>query len=98
MRTTTTSLKLPTKLKERIASLAKSSGKTPHAWMIEALERQAELAELREKFLYEALDSAAEVDSGGPLYAAEEVHAYIRARAAGRPVKKPRPIKRDREH
>jgi predicted transcriptional regulator len=94
----TTTLKLPTELKERIAPLARKSGKTPHAWMVEALERQAALAEMREGFVQDALNSAAEVDAGGPLYAAEEVHSFILARASGKPAKRPRPAKRGRRH
>jgi len=88
-----TTLKLPDHLKARIAPLAEAAGKTPHAWMVEALETQAELAELRRSFIRDALDSATEVDQGGPLYAMEDVHAYIRARAAGRAAERPRPVK-----
>jgi len=92
----TTTLKLPEPLKARIAPLADAAGKTPHAWMVEALEAQAALAEMREAFIAEAEASAAEVDAGGPLYAAEDVHAYIVARASGRAVRRPKPIRRPR--
>ena len=91
--TTTTTLKLPDDLKTRIAPLAEAVGKTPHAWMVEALEAQAALAEMRELFIADAQASAAEVDAGGPLYAAEDVHAYIVARASGRPARKPTPTR-----
>ncbi|NJN40650.1 MAG: hypothetical protein HC807_07260, partial [Gammaproteobacteria bacterium] len=73
--TATTTLKLPEELKSRIAPLAEAMGKTPHAWMVDALAAQAALAEMREAFIADALASAAEIDAGGPLYAAEEVHA-----------------------
>lgn len=92
--TTSTTLKLPDELKARIAPLAKAAGKTPHAWMVEALEAQAGLAEMRRSFIKEALASAAEVDAGGPLYTMEDVHAYIRARAAGQAAKRPKPVTR----
>jgi predicted transcriptional regulator len=94
--TTSTTLKLPDELKARITPLAESAGKTPHAWMVEALRAQAELAEMREAFLAEALASAAETDAGGPLYAMEDVHAYIRSRAAGKKASRPKPISRVR--
>jgi len=90
----TTTLKLPEELKTRIAPLAKSAAKTPHAWMVEALETQAKLAEIRQSFINDALASAAEVDAGGPLYAMQDVHAYILARAAGKPAKRPKPVAR----
>ncbi len=92
----TTTLKLPEPLKARIAPLAKAAGKTPHAWMIDALEAQAALAEMREAFIAEADASAADVDAGGPLYAAEDVHAYIAARAAAKPARRPLPVRRAR--
>ena len=94
--TTTTTLKLPEPLKARIAPLAEAAGKTPHAWMVDALEAQAALAEMREAFIAEAEASAADVDAGGPLYAAEEVHAYIAARATGKTARRPQPARRAR--
>jgi len=77
-------IKLPGALKERIAPLADAAGKTPHAWMVEALERQVEFAEARESFIRDAEASAAEVDAGGDLYAAKSVVSYLNARAAGK--------------
>jgi len=94
----TTTLKLPEELKARIAPLARQAGKTPHAWMLEALEREAALCELREGFLQAGRKSAQEVDAGGPLYAAEDVHSYILARVSGKPSRRPAPIKRPRRH
>lgn len=90
--TTATTLKLPEDLKQRIAPLAEAAGKTAHAWMVEALERQADLAEAREAFLRDAEASAAEVDAGGALYAAEDVAAYLLARGAGKAATRPRRI------
>jgi predicted transcriptional regulator len=88
-----TTLKLPAALKGRIAPLADAAGKTPHAWMVDALERQAALAEAREAFLADAQAAAAEIDAGGALYAAEDVAAYVLARGAGRRAPpRPRPL------
>jgi predicted transcriptional regulator len=90
----TTTLKLPEELKERIASVAQASGRTPHAFMIEALEAQARLAEMRQSFINDAIASATEVDAGGALYAMEDVQAYILARTSGKTAKRPKPIAR----
>jgi predicted transcriptional regulator len=87
----TATLKLPEELKARIAPLADSSAKTPHAWMIEALEAQARLAEMRQSFIGDALASAAEVDAGGALFAMQDVHEYIISKAADKPAKRPKP-------
>lgn len=92
----TTTLKLTEDLKTRIAPLAEAAGKTPHAWMVEALEAQAALAEMREAFIADAQVSATEVDAGGPLYAAEDVHAYIVARASGITARRPKAAKHKR--
>jgi predicted transcriptional regulator len=88
----TTTLKLPEKLKRRIAPLAKSADKTPHAWMLEALELQASLAERRRSFVADALDSEKQVRKSGKAYRAEDVHRYIRARASGRKPARPKPV------
>jgi len=88
----TTTIKLPADLKQRIAPLAEAAGKTVHAWMVEALERQAALAEAREAFLREAGASAAEIDAGGALYSAQDVAAYLLSRAAGKAAARPRRV------
>jgi predicted transcriptional regulator len=91
--TTPTTIKLPDELKERIAPLADAAGKSAHAWMVEALERQADLAEAREAFIQDAEVTAAEVDAGGALFAAEDVASYLFARAAGkRSVARPKAL------
>jgi predicted transcriptional regulator len=92
--TSATTIKLPDDLKQRIAPLAEAAGKTAHAWMVEALERQAAMAEAREAFLRDAEASAAEVDTGGPLYAAEDVAAYLLSRAAGKAAARPRRVRK----
>jgi predicted transcriptional regulator len=91
---TTTSLKLPEDLKARITSIAQLTGKAPHAFMIEALENQAYLAEMRQSFLNDANASAADVDAGGALYAMEDVQKYILSRTTGKATKRPKPVTR----
>lgn len=90
---TTTTLKLPDSLKKRIAPLAESAGKTPHAWMVEALETHAALAEKRRAFVADALAAQKEVEKTGLVYRAEDVHRYMRARAAGKKPSRPKPVK-----
>ena len=88
-----TTLKLPEDLKKRLGPLAKSAGKTPHAWMIEALETQATLAEKRRAFIDDARAAEKEVDKAGVVYRAIDVHRYIRARAAGNKAARPKPVR-----
>ena len=93
MPATTTTLKLPENLKKRIAPLAESAGKTPHAWMIQALEVQAALAEKRKAFVADALAAEREAEKTGVAYRADDVHRYIHARAAGKKARRPKPTK-----
>jgi predicted transcriptional regulator len=90
----TTTLKLPEELKARITSAARAIGKSPHAFMVEALETQARLADLRQSFINDAVTSAAKVDAGGALYAMEDVQAYILTRTSGKSMKRPKPVAR----
>ena len=79
-----TTLTLPENLKKRLGPLAKSAGKTPHAWMIEALETQATLAEKRRAFIEDARAADKEVAETSVAFRASDVHRYIRARANGK--------------
>jgi len=88
-----TTLKLPERLKQRIAPLARSAGKTPHAWMVEALEVHTALAEKRKTFVADALAAEKEVERTGRVYRAEDVRRYLRARVSGRKAKRPKPAR-----
>ena len=90
----TTTLKLPPELKERVASVMDGTGKTAHAFMVEALEIQARLAEQRRDFVASALAAEREVAQYGLVYTADEVHRYLRQRLAGKKSKRPKPAKR----
>lgn len=89
----TTTLKLTENLKKRIAPLAESTGKTPHAWMVEALETQTALAEKRQTFINDALAAEKEVARNGKVYAFGDVRQYMNALANGKKAKRPTPVK-----
>jgi predicted transcriptional regulator len=89
----TTTLKLPEELKARIAPLAEAEGKSPHAWMIEALEEHVTKSEAYAAFVAEALEADHEMTETGLGYEADDVHAYFRAKTAGRPAPFPKPVK-----
>lgn len=93
----TTTLKLPDELKSRIAPLAEAAGMSPHAWMVNALSAQTELAERRADFVQTALDAAAEVDADGKVYRADDVHAFLRNKIAGQPARRPRSVRLARD-
>lgn len=85
----TTSLKLPEMLKERVAKLAQIQGKTPHAFMVEAIEQETRRNEKYQDFLAEAEASWQEYKTTGLAYDADEVNAYFRAKIQG--IELPRP-------
>lgn len=89
----TTTLKLPDDLKKRIAPLAESAGKTAHAWMVEAIETQATLAEKRKAFVADALAAERAVERTGKVYAFEDVRRYMRALAQGKKARRPKLVK-----
>ena len=91
--TTATTLKLPETLKARINSAAKAAGKTPHAFMIEALAEQTEREERRRDFLNVAVAAEKETTKTGITYDADEVHAYLQAKISGKTSRRPKPIK-----
>lgn len=88
-----TTLKLPAQLKARIGPLARLSGKSPHAWMLDALHKEAELSEAREQFITEALEAAQGIDEGEPVFSMEDVHAFVRARAKGERTRRPKALR-----
>ena len=88
-----TTLKLPENLKKRIAPLASSAGKTPHAWMVEALEIQAALAEKRKMFVAAAVAAEKEVAKTGLVYDADDVFAYLKDKLAGKNPKRPKSVR-----
>jgi predicted transcriptional regulator len=85
-----TSLKLPEDLKRRIERLASAANKTPHAFMVEALAREAERCELRARFADEAARSEAETLSSGKAFELAATFDYLSARASGIKTRRPK--------
>lgn len=86
-----TSLKLPEDLKRRLARLAASTGQTPHAFMVDALVREAERSELRERFAAEAADAEREALGTGKAHSLDATFDYLAARISGKNPRRPRP-------
>jgi predicted transcriptional regulator len=84
-----TSLRLPSDLNRRLERLAAHARKTPHAFMLEVLAREAERSELRERFAAEAAQSEQETLSGN-TYALTATFDYLEGRVAGTKVRRPK--------
>ena len=85
-----TSLKLPEDLKRRIERLASAANKTPHAFMVDALAREAERSELRARFADEAAISEEAAFSSGKSFELASTFDYLTARASGAKARRPK--------
>ena len=86
---TTTTIRLPEELKDRIASVAEQAGVSPHAFMLEAITEKTEDAERYAAFVREAETRHAEFLKTGMAVSWDDMKAYVRARAAGKSVAPP---------
>ncbi len=86
----TTTLRVPDELKARVAELAERAGKTPHAFMLEAIEERVRLSETRAAFVEEASGRFEEMLETGRAIDWHEMREHLKERAAGRKSKPPR--------
>ena len=86
-----TSLKLPDELKRRLERLAANVQKSPHAFMVEVLRREAERAELRERFAADAAASQKKALSGGKTISLSRTFDYLERKIAGKKARRPQP-------
>lgn len=93
----TTSLKLPDSLKDRVSNLVSNTDKTAHAFMLEAIAEKAAREEQERAFMARAEASLQHYRETGISYAAEDVHAYVRAKLNGQPLPDLIPVK-DKGH
>lgn len=92
--TATTTLKLPERLKARIARLARQASQTPHSYMLRALEREVSREERMRDFVKAAMASDAATEAGGAVYRAEDVHDWMERLAKGEKPPRPAPWRR----
>ena|SRR5271155_1579679 len=78
-----TTLKIAADLKRRVVAAAKAADKSPHAFMLEAIELQTRLDEQRRAFVAEAVAARSEALTSGEGFAAADVHRHIAARVRG---------------
>jgi predicted transcriptional regulator len=85
-----TTLKIAADLKRRVVAAAKAADKSPHAFMLEAIEHQTRKDEERRAFVAEAVPARAEAIASGEGFAATDVHRYMAARVRGDRTKQPK--------
>ena len=85
-----TSLKLPGDLKRRIDRLAAAARTSPHAFMVDALAREAERAELRARFAADAGESEREALASGRAFDLGQSFDYLATRISGKRARRPK--------
>jgi predicted transcriptional regulator len=92
----TTTLRLPPDLRDRVTRLAEESGTTAHSFMLEAIAERVTSEELRREFLNEGNDRLASMLENGLGIEWADMRDYLGQRAAGRDPGTPK-VKRWRE-
>ena len=87
----TTTIRLPADLKERIARAAKRAGTTPHSLILEAIAEKADQEERRADFESVAEQRYAEIVASGKTVPWTEMRRYLERRLAGKKTTRPKP-------
>lgn len=92
----TTTIRLPKDLKERLARAAERAGTTPHGFILEAIAEKTELEERRSDFLDNAEQRYADIVTSGKTVPWSEMRRYLERRLAGSRASRPkaRPLAR----
>lgn len=84
------SLRVPVDVAQRIAKLVVAKETSAHAFMLEAIREKLEAEEAQAALLAEAQRRLGEMKVSSKGIPAEEVFEFLRARARGEKVKRPR--------
>jgi predicted transcriptional regulator len=85
----TTTIRLSDALKARVAAAAKRESTTPHNFILEAIAEKADAVERRAEFHALADQRYADFLESGKSIPWEEARSYLRARLAGKHVRRP---------
>lgn len=86
---TTTTIRMPDDLKNRVAAAAKRAGTTAHGFILAAIAEKAEAEELRADFDAVAEDRYARIVTTGKAVPWAEMRGYLEDRLAGKAARRP---------
>jgi predicted transcriptional regulator len=86
---TTTTLRIEDALKSRVADAAQREGKTPHAFMLDAITKTVNQLELDNEFHRVADERWAELMATGKSVGWDQAKLYMQAKARGETARKP---------
>ncbi|RPI42633.1 MAG: DUF1778 domain-containing protein [Betaproteobacteria bacterium] len=87
----TTTIRLPKELKDKVARAAERAGKTPHGFILEAIAEKAELEERRAALVERAEQRYAGIVASGRTVAWSEMRQYLERRLIGSQAARPKP-------
>lgn len=88
----TTTIRLPPELKERVARAAERAGTTAHSFILEAIAEKTAQDERRGEFRDVAEQRFAETSATGKAIASSDMRVYLERRVKGeKKIKRPRP-------
>ena len=87
----TTTIRLPQDLKERITRAAKRAGTTAHSFIVEAIAEKAEQEERRGEFQDAAERRYAEIVTSGKTVPWNEMRRYLERRLSSNKIARPKP-------
>ena len=87
----TTTIRLPQDLKERIARAAKRAGSTAHGFILEAIAEKAEQEERQGEFQDTAEQRYAGILASGETVPWSEMRRYLERRLTGKKIGRPKP-------
>jgi predicted transcriptional regulator len=87
----TTTIRLPQDLKERVARAAERAGTTAHGFMLEAIAEKAEQDERRAEFHDAAERRYADIVASGNTVPWSEMRSYLERRLVGKKTSRPKP-------
>ena len=90
----TTTIRLPPKLRARLGSLAKQTGRSAHSLIVEPVERHASYEEQMRSLVKDALVADSEIDKTGEVFRADDVHAWMKRLATDTSSPRPKPWRR----
>lgn len=92
----TTTIRLPQDLKQRVVRAAKLTGATAHGFILEAIKEKAEQDERRVEFMDTAERRYAEIVASGKTVPWTEMRRYLKRRLTGARVARPKARKLSR--
>jgi len=87
---TTTTIRLPEDLKERVAAAAERAGTTAHNFIVSAIAEKAEQAERQAEFHGVAEQRYAAIVASGKTISWNEMRSHLEDRLTGKPGPRPR--------